>query len=390
MTRATDRNADIHAVVSDDALLDRLGSGLDIFDDVPVEAILQQWRADCLLPELPAVPQGRAVRRATKWLEPDSRRSRRHRSWQAATGIAASIALLLGATTAIGARTAHPGDALWPVTELLWSDRADSVKAQQSAQQSLVEAREALAAGDLPRVRVALSSAATVLPKIESQDGHDSVQADLNAMALRLGALAPASSTAAGSSSPSIDQQDAGPATDPPIPSDNGANVAVAPSHSSVSQSAPASAATRAPAQLAPGSAAPTNSLTTPASPTQAPNTPAARIQAPAPTTAKPRPQTSDAPTIPATGRAPVAPSSATPSSAAPSSTPSTPASSTSPSESTTAPTTSGSPTSASPTAASSTAASSTAASTTSQPADPSPTAPSMPEPGQPVPSVDF
>ncbi|MDQ2847108.1 MAG: hypothetical protein M3Y77_12330, partial [Actinomycetota bacterium] len=318
MTRATDRSADIHAVVSDDALLDRLGSGLDIFDDVPVEAILQQWRADCLLSELPGVPKGRAVRRATEWLEPDSRRSRRHRSWQAATGIAASIALLLGATTAIGARTAHPGDALWPVTELLWSDRADSVKAQQSAQQAVVEAQKALATGDIPRARAALSSAETVLSRIESQEGHDSVQADLNAMAIRLGALAPSSSPAAGSSSPAVDQQgaDAGPATDPVTPGDHDANVAAAPSHPSVPSSTPVSAATRAAARVAPSSAAPSHS----------PNTQAARVQQPAPpapttapTRAKRPPATSAGPASSATVDAPVVPglTSAAPSSAA-------------------------------------------------------------------------
>lgn len=276
MTRATDRIADIHRVVVDDALLDRLGSGTDVLDDGPVEAMLQRWRAEWLLPALPAVPSGRVVRRATAWLKPDPRCSRRHRSWQAATGIAASIALLLGATTAIGSRTAHPGDPLWPVTELLWSDRADSVRAQQSAQHSLVEVRQALAVGDLPRARAALSSAATVLTKVESQDEHDLLQADLAAMADRLGVLSPAPSrastgAAAASSSddPSYarDQQAPAPlpATDPSTAADNTANAAGVPSDHSRHGAAPG------PANSTSGAAESTHSAGTPSAPNQRP-----------------------------------------------------------------------------------------------------------------------
>lgn len=186
MTRAADRRLDIYAVVSDDVLLDRVGGGgvdLDLFDGSTIESLLQQWRADCLL-DLPPAPTGRRVRRASHWGRRAPRREsagleRRRSPWQAATGIAASIILLLGGTTVAGSRTARPGDALWPVTQLLWSDRADSVLASQAVHQLLGEAHQALQAGDLGRARIALAAAAGNFPRIQAQDGRESMLADL-------------------------------------------------------------------------------------------------------------------------------------------------------------------------------------------------------------------
>ncbi|WP_029136063.1 hypothetical protein [Nakamurella lactea] len=184
MTRATERLPDVHAVVFDDYLLDRLATG-NGRSDTPVEGALRRWR-DQLLLDLPPIPTDRELRAMTRGrrfhLRPDDGGRRAGRSWHAVTGIAASIVLLLGGTTAIGARAAHPGDLLWPVTQVLWGDRADSVLAQQSATRALVDARSALAIGDLAAARMALARAAAAVPMIALNDGRNEVAADLESL----------------------------------------------------------------------------------------------------------------------------------------------------------------------------------------------------------------
>lgn len=187
MTRATERFPDIHAVVIDDYLLDRLAVGSGRRDNA-VEGALHQWR-DQLLLDLPPVPSDRELRAMVR----GRRRFRRGdgyrrpegsagRSWHAVTGIAASIVLLLAGTTAIGARAAQPGDLLWPVTQALWGDRADSVLAHRAAAQALDDARSALGTGDLAGARMALAQAAAVLPMIAMTDGREKVAADLQSL----------------------------------------------------------------------------------------------------------------------------------------------------------------------------------------------------------------
>lgn len=193
MTRSAHRSPDVHAIVGDDVLLDRIGSGDPVPDAMRIESLLQQWREECLL-DLPPAPTGRLLRRAANWnrrSDAPARDAERRSPWQAATGIAASIVLLLAGTTVAGSRTAHPGDVLWPVTQLLWSDRADSVVAEQAAILAMEQARRAIEQGDLDLARQMLATVADHLPHIRPQDGHDRLQADLDTARMRMAANAP-------------------------------------------------------------------------------------------------------------------------------------------------------------------------------------------------------
>jgi hypothetical protein len=106
--------------------------------------------------------------------------SARRRTLNSMIGVAAAICALLVGSAAIGARTAHPGDVLWPVTQALWSDRADSVVAGNTARQALGQARTALGAGLTSEARSQLDIVSTALPKVAERDGHRVIEADMD------------------------------------------------------------------------------------------------------------------------------------------------------------------------------------------------------------------
>lgn len=185
---------DVYAVVLDDALLDRIGSGSqpDASGD-PAVQLLADWRADCLAAPVPAPPRRGVLTRA---LRSGTAAKAIRTSWRAVASIAASLTLLVGTTTAVGARSAEPGDVLWPVAEWLYADYAASVSAAFDAQRSLSRARAALNDNDLSGARLALSAARQALPQIREQHRRREVQSELDRLAGAVGDPPPPDSPA--------------------------------------------------------------------------------------------------------------------------------------------------------------------------------------------------
>jgi hypothetical protein len=110
----------------DDELLTALSQGVRPDPDDALVELMADWHAD-LATDLPAVTP---MRRRRFWLRP------------IAIGLAAGV-LALGGTTAMAA-TATPGSPLWPITQKVYPERAQSRAAEQAATRLLDQAAAAI------------------------------------------------------------------------------------------------------------------------------------------------------------------------------------------------------------------------------------------------------
>lgn len=292
----------------DDRLLDRLGAGRGALFTVDghhgadqTTRLLAAWRREM---QPAALPRPIAVGVADRAL----RRASGRGSLRPMLAVVAAITLLLMAAATIGARTARPGDTLWPLTQVMWHDRADSVLAGEAARQSLNRARAALADGDAGQAIVALTAAAANMGKVQDLDGRTELKAVYNELMNRASSrLAPTPSAtvavpvgpgytsppAAGSGGggggstlfpagpPSTSEiATTAPSTTPAPSSTSAPSTTRAPSTTSASSThhpstTPAPSSTQPPpSSTGDGSSVSSTPATTPTSPTTAPETP--------------------------------------------------------------------------------------------------------------------
>jgi hypothetical protein len=174
-----DEPVDISQLASDDALLDALG-GSDpdlsaISGDQELSALLLAWKQDIDSVSIPAdlVDVDTAMAAIASGLPQQPARRR------ILVPLASAAAVLLIAFTLVGlgARGAHPGDALWGLTQVLYSDHARSVQAAASVQSDLAEAETALKEGRFVEARAALQQAQQALPEVKNEDGQVALKA---------------------------------------------------------------------------------------------------------------------------------------------------------------------------------------------------------------------
>lgn len=165
---------DLVAVQADDELINALAAGLSVPSqgsslgtDDHVAAVLAAWRNDVdqePIPELVDVDTAIAtVRRA----RPRSRA--RHLAPVAAA--AAFVVLAVGGVT-LGSSTATPGDALWDVSKVLYSQRAQSLEAAGRVQTHIDAAKQALLQGQPAVASRELQAAATDIAVVRPEDGR--------------------------------------------------------------------------------------------------------------------------------------------------------------------------------------------------------------------------
>jgi hypothetical protein len=88
--------------------------------------------------------------------------------------LASAAAILAIAFTGVSlvARDAQPGDPLWGLTRVLYSDHAQSIEAAVAVNTDLDAARAALREGKVNEAKEALEKAGVALPKVSADDGH--------------------------------------------------------------------------------------------------------------------------------------------------------------------------------------------------------------------------
>lgn len=204
-----DGTVDISAVQADDALLDALGgadtgAGGRLVDD-ELNALLLAWRQDTdadAMPELVDLDTAVAAVRSTpaesaladsKAAEskpgvPTPGESKAARRRLLVPVAAAAAVLVVGfASVSVAAKSARPGDALWGLTQVLYTDHARSVAAAAIVRTEFDTARVALSRGQISKARAALSSAGRALPTVAREDGRADLQATQQTLLARAG-----------------------------------------------------------------------------------------------------------------------------------------------------------------------------------------------------------
>jgi hypothetical protein len=167
---------DLAAVQADDALLDLIGQAecppTDADDELT--RVLAAWRREVrATPFAELVDTNTAVAVIRAAGRPAPRRNPVFGS------IAAAVAALVIGFSAVGlvAKSAQPGDRLWGVTQVLYSDYARSVETAAAVRTELNEAKTALKEGNPERARASLQRVQKQLPVIGEAEGRTDLTA---------------------------------------------------------------------------------------------------------------------------------------------------------------------------------------------------------------------
>ena len=179
---------DLSAVQADDRLLDALGSATpgaagSLVDD-ELNALLLAWRN-----EVETEPFGELVDTDTAIATIQAARPQpvsRHRFLIPLASAAAVLAIAFTGMSLV-ARDAQPGDALWGLTRVLYSEHAKSIEAAAIVRNDLDSARLALREGKvtearekLDRIGASLESVSTADGKAQLEEKHKELEKELD------------------------------------------------------------------------------------------------------------------------------------------------------------------------------------------------------------------
>lgn len=174
--RAVEEPVDLVAVQADDELISALAAGMTVsapgyggYDaDDHVAAILAAWREEVdaePIPELVDVDTAIATIRAA------GRPRSRSRHLAPIAAAAAAGVLLVGGVT-VGSASARPDSLLWPVSKVLYSERADSIEAAARVTARIGKAKLALTSGQSIVAAQELREAQADLGAIRPEEGQ--------------------------------------------------------------------------------------------------------------------------------------------------------------------------------------------------------------------------
>ncbi|WP_246019296.1 anti-sigma-D factor RsdA [Saccharothrix australiensis] len=192
---------DLAGIRADDALLDALGGrgGTDALVDDELNALLLAWRR-----EVDSRPMGELVDTDTAVATIAAARPqpRRHRFLIPLASAAAVLAIAFTGVSLV-ARDARPGDTLWGLTRVLYSEHARSVEAAVTVRTDLETAGAALRAGRYGEARDLLNKAGEVLPSISVDDGKADLKQKHDSLVRELTSTTPAPSNTTAAHTPS-------------------------------------------------------------------------------------------------------------------------------------------------------------------------------------------
>ncbi|GAA3538553.1 anti-sigma-D factor RsdA [Amycolatopsis ultiminotia] len=186
-------DGDLTAIQADDALLDALGGTdpavADGLGDQELNALLLAWRRDIdsePLAELVDVDTAVTTVKTATLARRHSSRSRRRRILVPVAAACAAAAIAFTGT-GLAARDAQPGDTLWGLTKVLYSDHARSVEAAAAAKLDLEKANLALADNRLVDAQRALDDAQAALDQVTDAENRDQLMEQHRQLAAQLG-----------------------------------------------------------------------------------------------------------------------------------------------------------------------------------------------------------
>jgi hypothetical protein len=168
---------DVVQVRADDALIAALISTDDLQIDDPIDerlvGLLRSWREDVHAePERPLVD----LATATAALASAQRAPRRRQNPFGPLATAAAVLVIAFIGLGLAARGAEPGDPLWGVTKVLYTEKAKSIEAAVTVRTKLDQASKALESGNVPAAMTALQEAKQKLPVVAAEDGRQELQ----------------------------------------------------------------------------------------------------------------------------------------------------------------------------------------------------------------------
>ncbi|MFC4602655.1 anti-sigma-D factor RsdA [Rhodococcus kronopolitis] len=297
---------DLAAVQHDNALIDALATGnvarVDSPEEAELAALLASWRAEILAPPMPAEPTLDQVVAAVDSQISGSAHGRGGlRLLRPIAGAAAAVAVVMAGLT-VFSYNAVPGDPLWKVKEVVFTERANSTVASIDTATNLEEAERLLQSGDPAAAAAKLQSAVKRVTDVNEPDKRAALNARLDQLMADAAKGAPPAAgmtTTPGAPSPSAIST-APPMT--PIATVTGAPVTTVPQvPSQLPVIPPSPSATTAPTMPPASSTPPSPSPSPTTSPASQPTT------TPATTTPSPEPGTGDG-TVEPTDLSPVVP----------------------------------------------------------------------------------
>ncbi|PKW16006.1 anti-sigma-D factor RsdA [Saccharopolyspora spinosa] len=189
-TRNSAATVDLTALQEDDALLDALG-GTNPDVSMPtestrpsLEALLVAWRQDAdAAPIGDLVDTDAADAAIVAGNRPQRRLCRRH-----LVPVATAAAVLMITFTGVGvaARDAQPGDMLWGVAQVLYTDHTRAVVAASSAREDLNTAEGAIENGNRNAAEAALRSAQEQMRGVDDEHGLSDLRAAYASLTARI------------------------------------------------------------------------------------------------------------------------------------------------------------------------------------------------------------
>ncbi|MGW0041748.1 anti-sigma-D factor RsdA [Rhodococcus sp. NPDC003348] len=177
-----DEPFDLAAVQRDDALLDALAGGGEVATSTEEEyrlaSLLAGWRAEIVGPDLPAGPTLDEAAAAVD-RELGRRRSPQRgglRLLRPVAGAAAAIAVVMAGAT-VFSYNAQPGDPLWRVKEVVFTERANSTVASIDTANTLEEAERMIKSGDAQGAMTVLQSASKRVGDVNDSAKRDELNA---------------------------------------------------------------------------------------------------------------------------------------------------------------------------------------------------------------------
>lgn len=194
---------DVVQVRADDALIAALGRAEDTHIDDPIDerlaGLLRNWRDDVHAePERPLVDI--AAAHAALAAAPRPRR-RQNPIGPWATAAAVLVVAFVG--MGLAAKGAEPGDPLWNVTKVLYSEKAKSIEAAITVRGKLEQASEALHSGRVNEAKEALREAQNQLPAVAVEDGQQALASRTEQLMDELVSTAPITTPSTTTSAPS-------------------------------------------------------------------------------------------------------------------------------------------------------------------------------------------
>lgn len=176
---------DVGAVRRDDAFLDDLAAGraANVADGAEYElaGLLAGWRADSISGPIPSTPTVEDIEAAIVRANERERRGGLSRRLRIVSGAAAVLAVV-GAGLLVMSEGSSPGDPLWSVKQVVFSEQAQQTQARMNAEDNIEAAKSALESGDVAKANELIEKAEADIGPLKDKDQADDLRKMIEAM----------------------------------------------------------------------------------------------------------------------------------------------------------------------------------------------------------------